>query len=308
VHTWSSFGTPPTVELITLPDHRRVRVLQENAQLRTRLAALEQGPREFFRVDIGNGVKLDGWMIKPPGFDPSKKYPVLFYVYGEPASQTVTDSWGGGTFMWHLMLSEMGYVVMSVDNRGTPAPRGREWRKAIYGKIGVLNGADQAAAAQAIAKWPFVDAQRLGVWGWSGGGATTLNVMFRTPDVYKMGMAVAPVTDLRYYDTIYQERYVGLPQENPDAYRLGSPVTFASQLKGDLLVVHGSGDDNVHYQNTEALVNALVKANKPFQMMAYPNRTHCICEGQGTSLHLYSLLTRYLKEHLPADEPPRTTQ
>jgi dipeptidyl-peptidase-4 len=299
VHTWSSFGTPPTVELITLPDHRRVRVLQENAPLRTRLAALEQGPREFFRVDIGNGVKLDGWMIKPPGFDPSKKYPVLFYVW-RAASQTVVDSWGGGNFMWHLMLSEMGYIVVSVDNRGTPAPRGREWRKAIYGKIGVLNGADQAAAAQAIAKWPFVDAQRLGVWGWSGGGATTLNVMFRTPDVYRMGMSVAPVTDLHYYDTIYQERYVGLPQENAEAYRLGSPVTFASQLKGDLLVVHGSGDDNVHYQNTEALVNALVQANKPFQMMAYPNRTHCICEGQGTSLHLYSLLTRYLREHLPA--------
>jgi dipeptidyl-peptidase-4 len=247
-------------------------------------------------------------MIKPPGFDPSKKYPVLFYVYGEPASQTVTDAWGGGNFMWHLMLSQMGYIVVSVDNRGTPAPRGRAWRKAIYGKIGVLNGADQAAAAQAIAKWPFVDAQRLGVWGWSGGGATTLNVMFRTPDVYRMGMSVAPVTDLRYYDTIYQERYVGLPQENPEAYRLGSPVTFASQLKGDLLVVHGSGDDNVHYQNTEALVNALVKANKPFQMMAYPNRTHCICEGQGTSLHLYSLLTRYLREHLPTSEAPRVAQ
>jgi len=308
VHSWSSFGNPPTVELITLPDHRRVRVLQDNAQVRSRVAALEQGPREFFRVDIGDGVKLDGWMIKPPGFDQTKKYPVLFYVYGEPASQTVIDSWGGETFMWHLMLSQMGYLVVSVDNRGTPAPRGRAWRKAIYGRIGVLNGADQAAAAQAIAKWPFVDPQRLGVWGWSGGGATTLNVMFRTPDVYRMGMAVAPVADLHYYDTIYQERYVGLPQENPEAYRVGSPVTFAAQLKGDLLVVHGSGDDNVHYQNTEALVNALVKANKPFQMMAYPNRTHCICEGEGTSAHLYSLLTRYLTEHLPASEAPRTAQ
>jgi dipeptidyl-peptidase-4 len=308
IHGWSSFGTPPVVELVSLPDHRRVRVLQDNAPLRSRLATLEQGPREFFRVDIGGGVKLDGWMIKPPGFDASRKYPVLFYVYGEPASQTVVDSWGGGTYLWHLMLSQMGYIVMSVDNRGTPGPRGREWRKSIYGKIGVLNGADQAAAAQAIAKWPFVDPQRLGVWGWSGGGATTLNVMFRTPDVYRMGMSVAPVTDLRYYDTIYQERYVGLPQDNPDAYRLGSPVTFASQLKGDLLVVHGSGDDNVHYQNTEALVNALVKANKPFQMMAYPNRTHCICEGEGTSLHLFSLLTRYLREHLPATETARVTQ
>ena len=308
VHTWSAFGTPPTVELITLPDHRRVRVLQDNAELRARVAGLELGPREFFRVDIGDGVKLDGWMIKPPGFDQTKKYPVLFEVYGEPAAQTVTDSWGGGGFMWHLMLSQMGYVVISVDNRGTPAPRGRAWRKAIYKRMGVLNGADQAAAAQAIAKWPFVDSRRLGVWGWSGGGSTTLNVMFRTPDVYRMGMAVAPVADLHYYDTIYQERYVGLPQENPEVYRVGSPVTFAGQLKGDLLVVHGSGDDNVHYQNTEALVNALVKANKPFQLMVYPNRTHCICEGEGTSMHLYSLLTRYLTEHLPTSEAARTAQ
>jgi dipeptidyl-peptidase-4 len=308
VHTWSSFGNPPTIELITLPDHQRIRVLQDNAQLRSRVAALEQGPREFFRVDIGDGVKLDGWMIKPPGFDQTKKYPVLFEVYGEPAAQTVTDSWGGGGFMWHLMLSQMGYIVMSVDNRGTPAPRGRAWRKAIYKQMGVLNGADQAAAARAIAKWPFVDPQRLGVWGWSGGGSTTLNVMFRTPDVYKMGMAVAPVADLHYYDTIYQERYVGLPQENPEVYRVGSPVAFAGQLKGDLLVVHGSGDDNVHYQNTETLVNALVKANKPFQLMVYPNRTHCICEGDGTTVHLYSLLTKYLTEHLPTSEAARTAQ
>ena len=308
IHSWSTFGSPPMVELITLPDHRRVRVLQDNASLRTRLAALDHGPREFFRVDIGGGVQLDGWMIKPPGFDRTKKYPVLFQVYGEPASQTVMDGWGGGTYLWHLMVSQLGYIVISVDNRGTPAPRGREWRKAIYNKLGVLNGGDQAAAAQAIANWPFVDPKRLGVWGWSGGGATTLNVMFRTPDVYRMGMAVAPVTDLRYYDTIYQERYVGLPQENPEGYRVGSPVTFASQLKGDLLVVHGSGDDNVHYQNTEALVNALVKANKPFQLMVYPNRTHCICEGQGTSLHLFSLLTRYLQEHLPVSEGARVAQ
>jgi dipeptidyl-peptidase-4 len=308
IHSWSNFGAPPTIELVTLPDHRRIRVLQDNAALRTKLAALDQGPREFFRVDIGGGVKLDGWMIKPPGFDQTKKYPVLFQVYGEPASQTVMDQWGGGTYLWHLMVSQMGYIVISVDNRGTPAPRGREWRKMIYNKLGVLNGADQAAAAQAIARGPFVDAKRLGVWGWSGGGATTLNVMFRTPGVYRMGMAVAPVTDLRYYDTIYQERYVGLPQENPEGYRVGSPVTFASQLEGDLLVVHGSGDDNVHYQNTEALVNALVKANRPFQLMVYPNRTHCICEGQGTSLHLFSLLTRYLREHLPTEEASRTAQ
>jgi dipeptidyl-peptidase-4 len=302
VHTWSSFGVPPTTEVISLPDHRRIRVLQDNADLRTRLASLEQGPREFFRVDIGGGVKLDGWMIKPPGFDQSKKYPVVFHVYGEPASQTVVDSWGGPQYLWHVMLSQMGYIVVSLDNRGTPAPRGRDWRKAIYNRIGTLNAGDQAAAAREIAKWPFVDPQRLAIWGWSGGGATTLNAMFRTPDVYKVGMAVAPVTDLRFYDTIYQERYMGLPQDNAEGYKQGSPVTFADQLRGDLLVVHGSGDDNVHYQNTETLVNALVKANKAFTMMSYPNRTHCICEGQGTSIHLYSLLTRYLREHLPATE------
>jgi len=308
VHSWSSFASPPTIEIVSLPDHRRVRVLQENGELRSRVNALEQGPREFFRVNIGSGVQLDGWMLKPPGFDPSRKYPVLFHVYGEPASQTVTDSWGGATYLWHLMLSQMGYIVVSLDNRGTPAPRGRAWRKSIYNKLGELNSADQAAAAREIAKWPFVDATRLGIWGWSGGAATTLNSLFRTPDVFKMGMAVSPVTDLRFYDTIYQERYMGLPQQNPEGYRNGSPVTFADRLRGDLLVVHGSGDDNVHYQNTEALVNALVKANKPFTMMSYPNRTHCICEGQGTSLHLYSLLTRYLREHLPAGEAGRVSQ
>ena len=305
VHTWSSFGSPPTIEIISLPDHRRVRVLQDNAELRNRVASIEQGPREFFRVNIGNGVELDGWMLKPPGFDQSRKYPVLFYVYGEPASQTVTDSWGGATYLWHLMLSQMGYVVVSLDNRGTPAPRGRAWRKAIYNNLGVLNAGDQAAAAREIAKWPFVDGSRLAIWGWSGGGATTLNAMFRTPDVFKVGMSVAPVTDLRYYDTIYQERYMGLPQQNPEGYRNGSPVTFADRLQGDLLVVHGSGDDNVHYQNTEALVNALVKANKEFTMMAYPGRTHCICEGDGTSLHLFSLLTRYLREQIPVSGAER---
>ena len=308
VHSWSSFGSPPTLEIVSLPDHRRVRILQENPELRARVNALEKGPREFFRVDIGSGVQLDGWMLKPPGFDPSRKYPVLFYVYGEPASQTVTDSWGGATYLWHLMLSQMGYVVVSLDNRGTPAPRGRAWRKSIYNKLGELNSADQAAAAREIAKWPFVDATRFGMWGWSGGGATTLNSLFRTPDVFRMGMAVSPVTDLRYYDTIYQERYMGLPQQNPEGYRNGSPITFANQLRGDLLLVHGSGDDNVHYQNTEALVNALVQANKPFTMMSYPNRTHCICEGRGTSLHLYSLLTRFLREHLPAGEAGRVSQ
>ena len=300
LHTWSTFDHPPKTELVKLPRHERVRMLQDNAELEARLATLARRPVEFFKVDAGDGTKLDGWMIRPADFDSTKRYPLLFHVYGEPASQTVLDEWEGFTGLWHLMLAQQGYIIASVDNRGTPAPRGRAWRKSIYRQIGVLASADQAAAAKELARRPYVDPARIGIWGWSGGGSMTLNAILRYPDVYKMGMAVAPVPDLRLYDTIYQERYMGLPADNVDAYRQGSPITFAGQLKGDLLVVHGSGDDNVHYQGTERLVNALVAANKQFTMMAYPNRTHCICEGPGTTRHLFSLLEHYLHEHLPA--------
>jgi dipeptidyl-peptidase-4 len=298
IHSWSSFGTPPVVQLVRLPSHEVVRTLVSNAELRARVAALTRGQAEFFRVRGGGEYDLDAWMIKPPGFDSTKKYPVLFNVYGEPAGQTVQDAWGGAQYLWHLMLAQQGYIVASVDNRGTPPPRGRAWRKSVYRKIGILATADQTAAARAVAQRRYVDPSRIGVWGWSGGGSMTLNLLFRSPDVYHMGMAVAPVTDLRFYDTIYTERYMGLPQDNAEDYRQSSPVTFANALRGDLLLVHGSGDDNVHFQNSETLINALVAAGKPFQMMEYPNRTHCICERQGTTLHLYSLLTRYLEEHL----------
>jgi dipeptidyl-peptidase-4 len=214
--------------------------------------------------------------------------------------QTVIDAWMGSNYLWYAMLAQQGYIVMSVENRGTPVPRGRAWRKVIYKKIGVIASEDQAAAARTIGKWPFVDASRMGIWGWSGGGSMTLNMMFRYPDLYRMGMSVAPVTDLHYYDTVYEERYMGLPQENEEAYKRSSPITFAGQLKGKLLLVHGTGDDNVHYQNTEALINALVAADKPFTLMSYPNRTHAINEGPGTTRHLFELLTRYLHENLPA--------
>jgi dipeptidyl-peptidase 4 len=297
IHSYSSFTKVPVIDLVRLPKHDSVRTLVDNEALKTRLAELRLGSKEFFRVDVGEGVELDGWMMKPPDFDPAKKYPVLFYTYGEPWGQTVLDAWPG--LMWHDLLTQKGYIVMSVDNRGTPAPRGRAWRKSIHRKIGILNGQDQANAARAIAGWPFVDASRLGIWGWSGGGSTTLNALFRHPDVYRMGIAVAPVADIRFYDTIYQERYSGLPQEHPDEYKQSAPVTFADQLKADLLVVHGTGDDNVHYQGTEELVNALVAANKPFTIMPYPNRTHGIFEGKGTTRHLYGLLTRFVEEKLP---------
>ena len=298
LHSWSSFGVPSTTELVALPSHQTVRVLVANAQLKQRVAALKTGPVEFFKVDIGGGVSLNGWIMKPPGFDPARKYPVLFYVYGGPGSQTVLDSWGGSTWLWHAMLTQQGYLVASVDNRGTGA-RGRDWRKIIYGQMGVVETQDQAAAARAIGRWAYVDSTRIGIWGWSYGGFMTLNTLFQANDVYRMGVAVAPVTHWKYYDNIYTERYNGLPQENAAGYERGSPLTYAGQLQGDLLVVHGTGDDNVHYQNTEALQNALVRANKQYTMMSYPNRNHGIFGGN-TTRHLRTLLTDYIYEHLPA--------
>jgi dipeptidyl-peptidase-4 len=300
-HTWSSFGTPPRGEIVRLPGHEVVRPLFDNSALRTRLAALKQGQHTFFKVDVGDGTKMDGWMIKPPDFDPTKRYPVLFYAYGEPAGATVHDSWMGSDFLWYLMLAQRGYIIASVDNRGTNAPRGRAWRKAIYKKIGVLSSEDQATAARWMQAQSYVDPTRIGIWGWSGGGTTSLNVLFRYPKLYHMAMAIASVPDMHLYDSIYQERYMGLPQENEMAYRQGSPITFAGQLEGNLLLVHGTGDDNVHYQGAERLINALITANKPFTMMAYPNRSHGISEGENTSRHLYELLTRYLLTNLPSN-------
>jgi dipeptidyl-peptidase-4 len=298
-HEHSSFGDPPVTDLVHLPDHRTQRVLAANEEYRTRIAALERGAVEFFRVDQGDGVLIDGWIMKPPDFDPSRRYPLLVHVYGEPWGATVRDSWDGSGYLWHLYLTQRGYLVASVDPRGTPAPRGRDWRKTIYRRIGTLTSHDIAGAVAAIEAWPYVDPERTAIWGWSGGGSQTLNALFRYPDVFEAGMAVAPVADVRLYDTIYQERYMGLPQDNPEDYAQSSPLTYADRLEGDLLVVHGTGDDNVHFQGTERLINALVAANKPFQMMAYPNRTHGIWEGENTTLHLYSLLTRYLEKHMP---------
>ena len=301
VHSWSRFGDPPRTEMVRLPSHETVRVLAANDALRATVDRLQRGRAFFTQLPADDGTLLDAYVMLPPGMDSTKTYPVLMHVYGEPASTTVNDAWGGTGYLWHLMLTQQGYIVASVDPRGTPSPRGREWRKSVYGQVGVQASADEAAGARALAaRYPYVDASRIGIWGWSGGGSQTLNSMFRYPDVFAVGMAVAPVPDQRLYDTIYQERYSGNPNTDPENYRLGSPISFAEGLKGDLLIVHGSGDDNVHYQGTERLINRLVELNKPFTMMAYPNRSHGIYEGRGTTLHVYSLLTRYLEEHLPA--------
>jgi len=302
-HTWSTRERPPVVSLVTLPSHERLRVLEDNAALAAKMKPILEPPTEFFQVDIGDGVSLDGWMVKPRDLDSSKRYPLVMFVYGEPAAVTVTDAWPKreGRMLFHRALADAGYVVASVDNRGTPAPKGRDWRKRIHGAVGGLATEEQTAAVRALlAERAYLDPERVASWGWSGGGSMTLNLMFRSPDVYKVGMAVAPVPDQTLYDTVYQERYMGLPEENAEGYRSGSPIFFAEGLKGDLLIVHGTGDDNVHIQGTERLVNRLIELGKPFDYMAYPNRTHGISEGEGTSLHLYLLLARYLRDHLPA--------
>ena len=243
---------------------------------------------------------MDGWMKKPANFDPNKKYPVVFYVYGEPAGTTVEDSYGNANdFLYEGDLSEDGYINISLDNQGTPAPKGRAWRKAIYRKIGHVNIRDQAMAAKKIMQWDFVDTSRVAVWGWSGGGSSTLNLMFQYPEIYKTGVSIAPVTNSLYYDNIYTERYMGLPQENMADYTAGAAVTHAKNLKGDLLLVHGTMDDNVHFQNAEMLVNELVKHNRQFQYMAYPGRSHGLGEGEGTHTHLQTMVTKFLKEHCP---------
>ncbi|WP_407478899.1 S9 family peptidase [Elizabethkingia anophelis] len=292
----SSVNARSAGAIISLPEHKEL-----VAAKRISKADPAKSKTEFFQITTQDGVTLDGWVVKPKNFDPNKKYPIVFMVYGEPGSQTVTDNFYTG---WNgLYVGDMaadGYIYVSLENRGTPAPKGREWRKSVYRKIGQLNIRDQAMGAKALfAKWPYIDTSRVAVWGWSGGGSSTLNLLGQYPEIYQTGIAIAPVANQLFYDNIYQERYMGLPQENREDFVKGSPLAYAKNLKGNLLLVHGTGDDNVHYQNTEVYINELVKYNKQFQLMSYPNRTHSISEGEGTSLHLATMFTKYLKEHCP---------
>ncbi|HAL81247.1 MAG TPA: S9 family peptidase [Mucilaginibacter sp.] len=296
LHTFSNIYTPGQAEVISLPDHKHI----SGKVIKLNLAAKNRP--EFFKVKTVDGVEMDGWMVKPTNFDPAKKYPVVFYVYSEPAGATVSDAYGAsrnGEYVGNM--ADDGYIYVSLDNRGTPAPKGAAWRKAIYKNIGLVNIEDQAMGAKEVLKWPFVDSTRVAVWGWSGGGSCTLNLMFQHPEIYKTGIAVAAVGWQLSYDNIYQERYMGVPIDDASraVFIKGSPVTYAKNLRGNLLYVHGTGDDNVHYRNAELLINELVKYNRQFQLMSFPNRTHGIFEGPGTSLYLQTLYTNYLKEHCP---------
>ena len=296
-HNFSNHLYESVSEWVSLPAHKTIKTNEASGG---RAGGRTQYPVKMFQLTTDDGVTMDGWMILPKDFDSTKKYPVLFYVYTEPAATTVRDAAGAaGTREYAGDIAADGYIQISLDGRGTPAPKGAAWRKCIYRKVGIINIRDQGMAAKKILQWPFVDSSRIAVWGWSGGGSATLNLMFQYPDIYKTGISIAPVANELLYDNIYQERYMGLPQENREDFVKGSPLYYAKNLRGNLLVVHGTGDDNVHYQGTEMLINELVKDDKQFQVMVYPNRTHAINEGEGTSLHLSHLFTAYLREHCP---------
>jgi dipeptidyl-peptidase-4 len=299
LRTYSRFDTPPVVDLVRLRGHRVLRTLIDNARLRGRLAALATGGHAFFRIPIGGGASLPAWIMRPPGFDSTRSYPLVAYVYGGPGRQTVLDAWlGVPHYFFHWYLAQQGYLVVSVENRGADAPLGRGWRKAIYRRMGVLEAEDQAQAIRALTRRAYVDSSRVAIWGWSYGGFQSLNGIFRFPDLYRAAVAVSPVTHWTLYDNVYTERYNGLPAENREGYDAGSPISRVGGLRGDLLVAHGSGDDNVHYQNTEALINALVAADKPFEMMEYPNRTHGLREGAARR-HLFGTIARFLRDRVP---------
>lgn len=296
IHTHQSTTKVRTVRFISLPDHKVIKTLVDNASYNNNLNSLKLPKVNFLQVTTEEGVTLDVRMVLPINFDASKKYPVLFHVYSEPVGQEALDAQVG--FM-NIFMAQKGYVIIDMDNRGTPCLKGSAWRKSIYRKIGLINTQDQALAAKELLKLEYLDKNRTAVWGWSGGGTMTLNLMFKHPEIYKTGVAVAAVSNQLVYDNIYQERYMGLPQENMEDFVNGSPITYAKDLEGNLLIIHGTADDNVHYQSAELLINELIKENKQFEMMAYPNRSHGISEGENTSRHLYNLITDYIIEKTP---------
>lgn len=298
MHQFSNSYTRPASEWISLPKHQP---LDPSQSIASKLPA-NQGAKtvEFFKINTADGTEMDGWMVKPKNFDPTKKYPVLFMVYTEPWGANVKDTYGvGRNRNYEGDMAADGYIYISIDNRGTPAPKGRSWRKSIYRKIGRLNISDQAEAAKQISNWPFVDSTRMAVWGHSGGGSATLNLLFQYPGLFQTGISLAAVANQLTYDNIYQERYMGLPQENLEDFVAGSPITHAKNLQGNLLYIHGTGDDNVHYANAEMLINELIKHGKLFQFMPYPNRSHGIGEGEGTTAHLRMVYTNFLKTYCP---------
>ncbi|MEP7252997.1 MAG: S9 family peptidase [Ginsengibacter sp.] len=295
LHSFSNYKTRPAREWVSLPNHK---ALNADNSIENTMKVNNNSNVEYFKVTTEDNITVDGWMVKPANFDSTKKYPVVFFVYGEPAASTIEDRYGSqNNFLFNGDMSIEGYIQVSVDNRGTPSLRGSEWRKSIYGQLGRINIRDQAMAAKKLLEKSYFDKDRVAVWGWSGGGSSTLNLMFQYPEIYKTGISISAVDNLLFYDNIYEERYMGLPEENMDNYVKGSPVYYAKNLKGNLLFIHGTGDDNVQYDNAEAMLNELIKYNKQFQFMPYPNRTHSISEGIGTRKHLSTLYSDFMRKN-----------
>lgn len=300
VHTFSTMDSPPIVELVTLPEHQVVRVLEDNREIREKMKEVLSHPTDFLQLETGGGVSMDAWIIKPKDFDPSKKYPVFVYVYGEPYAQTVLNEWGAAQVDFHRVVADLGYLVVSIDNRGTPAPKGAAWRRSVFGSLGPLSTEDQEAALKELGRTrSYVDLSRVGIWGWSGGGSNTLNAMFRKPNTYHVGIAVVPKPQPHLYNAWFQEIYMRTREVNPEGYARAAAINYADGLQGNLLMITGSGETNTHIQIIEGLVDRLIELGKPFDYMVYPNRDHGLREGVGTSVHVRMLILRYLLDHLP---------
>lgn len=298
-HSFSNYYTRPMQAVVSLPDHR---FINEDQNMVNKFDKKKKSdhPLEFFQITTVDEVTMEGWIVKPKNMDKNKKYPVLFYFYSEPAGQTGVNRYGAGNNgLYDGNLAEDGYVYVTFDGRGTPSPKGRAWRKAIYRQIGRVNVRDMAMGAKAVFdKYTFIDTSRVAVHGWSGGGTATLNCLFQYPEIFHTGIAVAAVANQLTYDNIYQERYMGDPKESYQDYVDGSPIKYAKNLEGNLLYIHGTGDDNVHYQNAEMLANELIKHKKVFYMLSYPNRSHGIRED-GAYPHVRLMFTDFLRKNCP---------
>jgi dipeptidyl-peptidase-4 len=300
VHSFSTINAPPVHELIEVESHRVVSICEENSEVLSRVNSLACRPVEFLKLDIGHGVECDAWMLKPKDFDETKKYPLFIYVYGEPHAQTVLNEWGAAQIEFHRLMAELGYVVVSIDNRGTPCPKGAAWRRSIFGSLGPLSTEEQEAGLKVLLQqYSFIDKDRVGIWGWSGGGSNTLNALFRKPESYHVGIAVVPKPQPHLYNAWFQEIFMRNPEVNPEGYEESAPINFAAGLEGKLLIITGSGETNTHIQIIEGLVDRLISLGKQFDYMVYPNRDHGLSEGDGTVVHVRMHILRFLLNNLP---------
>jgi len=295
INSYSNAQTPDFTTL-NYSNGKQIRILESNNELVTKINESEFSKKEFFKFTNSDGVELNGWMIKPYNFDPNKKYPVLMTVYGGPGSQEVLDKWDYYQ-IWHQHLASKGYIVACVDNRGTGA-RGADFKKITYLNLGKIETIDQIEAAKYLGSLKYIDASRIGIWGWSFGGYLSTLCLEKGASVFKMAIAVAPVTNWRFYDSIYTERYNGLPKDNPEGYDDNSPINHTKKMKGKYLLCHGTADDNVHFQNSMELVTKLVENNKQFDMQFYPNSNHGIYTGRNTRYHLFNRTTNYIFDNL----------